>query len=74
MPEHSRRAFADAQRRGDVTEIAPSLQLEVDEPSPAACDPFNGTKQIVELVVRPPLRMTAGGLDLQPRSYRSPFG
>jgi hypothetical protein len=74
MPEHSGRAFADAQRRGEVSQIPPSLEFEVDEPPAAAGESVDGTEQIVELVVRPSFRMTTGGLDLQPRSYRSPLG
>jgi hypothetical protein len=73
MPEHSRRALADAQCRSEVTQIAPSLQFEVDEPAAAACEPVDGTKQIVELLVRPSLPMTTGGLDLEPCSNRAPL-
>jgi hypothetical protein len=74
MPEHYRRAFADPQRRGEVTQIASSLQFEVDELPASACEPVDGTEEIVELVVRPSLGTTIRSLDLQPCSYRSSLG
>jgi hypothetical protein len=68
MPEHSCRAVADAQRGGEVSQIPPALEFEVDEPPAATREPVDGAKQIVELLVRPSLWMTTGGLDLEPRS------